>query len=178
MFKSFTSSDNKPATKGAGRSPAAPPPPETVSRAVRFMFAGAAASFVWGLYLVIVTVSSRSAALAANNSLASGKRMTASQFNSAFTGIIVYYIALTLVFVALWLWMARMNQAGRNWARITSAVLFAIWTYEAYRSITALSTWIVLGLMIIMLLIWGAGLGALYYLWRPESKSFFKPLAP
>ena len=24
--------------------------------------------------------------------------------------------------------------------------------------------------MIIMLLIWGAGLGALYYLWRPESK--------
>jgi hypothetical protein len=178
MFKSFTSSDNKPAAKGATRSPAAPAPPETVSRAVRFMFAGAAASLVWGLYLIIVTVSSRSAALAANNSLASGKRMTPSQFNSAFTGIVVYYVALTLVFVALWLWMARMNRAGQNWARITSSVLFVIWTYEAYRSITALSTWIVLGLMIIMLIIWGAGLGALYYLWRPESKSYFKPSVP
>lgn len=172
MFKSFTTSDRKPAAKGAA---ATPEPPETVSRAVRFMFAGAVASLVWGLYLIIVTVSSRSAALAANNSLSTGKRMTPSQFNSAFTGIVIYYVALTLVFVALWMWMARMNRAGRNWARITASVLFAVWTYEAYRSITALSTWIVLGLMIIMLAIWAAGLGALYYLWRPESKAFFKP---
>jgi hypothetical protein len=178
MFKSFTSSDSKLAAKGAAGSSPAPAPPETVSRAVRFMFAGAAASLVWGLYLVIVTLTSRSAALAANNSLTTGRRMTPSQFNSAYTGIIVYYIAITLVFVALWLWMARMNQAGRNWARITASVLFAIWTYEAYRSITALSTWIVFGLMIIMLLIWGAGLGALYYLWRPESKAYFKPPTP
>ncbi len=174
MFKSFTTSDRKPAAKGAA---ATPEPPETVSRAVRFMFAGAVASLVWGLYLIIVTVSSRSAALAANNSLSTGKRMTPSQFNSAFTGIVIYYVALTLVFVALWMWMARMNRAGRNWARITASVLFAVWTYEAYRSITALSTWIVLGLMIIMLAIWAAGLGALYYLWRPESKAFFKPTA-
>lgn len=174
MFKSFTTSDRKPAAKGAA---ATPEPPETVSRAVRFMFAGAVASLVWGLYLIIVTVSSRSAALAANNSLSTGKRMTPSQFNSAFTGIVIYYVALTLVFVALWMWMARMNRAGRNWARITASVLFAVWTYEAYRSITALSTWIVLGLMIIMLAIWGAGLGALYYLWRPESKAYFKPSA-
>jgi hypothetical protein len=172
MFKSFTTSDRKPAAKGAA---VTPEPPETVSRAVRFMFAGAVASLVWGLYLIIVTVSSRSAALAANNSLSTGKRMTPSQFNSAFTGIVIYYVALTLVFVALWMWMARMNRAGRNWARITASVLFAVWTYEAYRSITALSTWIVLGLMIIMLAIWAAGLGALYYLWRPESKAFFKP---
>ena len=28
-----------------------------------------------------------------------------------------------------------------------------------------------------MLLIWGAGLGALYYLWQPEAKAFFKPSA-
>ena len=177
MFKSFTSSDRKPAAKGAADSAVTPAPPETVSRAVRFMFAGAVASFVWGLYLIIVTVSSRSAALAANNSLSTGKRMTPSQFNSAFTGIVIYYVALTLVFVALWMWMARMNRAGRNWARITAAVLFAVWTYETYRSITALSTWIVLGLMIIMLAIWAAGLGALYYLWRAESKAFFKPSA-
>src|ERR1700731_4032750 len=103
MFKSFTSSDSKLAAKGRAGSSTAPAPPETVSRAVRFMFAGAAASLVWGLYLVIVTLTARSAALAANNSRTTGKRMTASQFNSAFTGIIVYYIAITLVFVALWL---------------------------------------------------------------------------
>jgi hypothetical protein len=28
--------------------------------------------------------------------------------------------------------------------------------------------------LIIMLLVWGAGLGALYYLWRPESREYFQ----
>jgi len=32
--------------------------------------------------------------------------------------------------VAVWLWMARANGQGRNWARILSAVLFGLATLQ------------------------------------------------
>ena len=35
-----------------------------------------------------------------------------------------------LVVIALWLWMARANGQGRNWARILSTVLFGLATLE------------------------------------------------
>jgi hypothetical protein len=34
--------------------------------------------------------------------------------------------AASLIGVGLWIWMAQMNKAGKNWARITSTVFFAI----------------------------------------------------
>ena len=73
--------------------------------------------------------------------------------------------------------MARANQAGRSWARITASVLFLLWTYQTYRGISGLKTYLDLGALLIMLGIWGIGVGALYYLWRPESSAFFKPAA-
>ena len=39
-------------------------------------------------------------------------------------------IVLGLVAAALWLWMARANGHGRNWARILSTVLFGLATLE------------------------------------------------
>ena len=35
--------------------------------------------------------------------------------------------------IALWLWMARANGQGRNWARILSTVLFGLGTLELHR---------------------------------------------
>ena len=43
-------------------------------------------------------------------------------------------IVLGLVAAALWLWMARANGHGRNWARILSTVLFGLATLEAIRA--------------------------------------------
>ena len=40
-------------------------------------------------------------------------------------------VAVGLIGVALWIWMAQMNQAGKNWARITSTVFFALETLSA-----------------------------------------------
>ena len=37
-------------------------------------------------------------------------------------------MAFGLVVVSLWLWMARANGQGRNWARILSTVLFVLAT--------------------------------------------------
>jgi hypothetical protein len=195
MAKSSAGSQSKPAAKGsatrsakggAGSRPDATAEPRRMpfldlssapaplQRAARFMFAGSIGSFVLGAYLIIVTVTERSASLASATTATGSKHLTAAQFNTEFTGIIIYDIVLTLVCAALWAWMARMNQGGRSWARIVATVFFLIWTYYTYQTISGLNTWIVLGVLIIEVAIWGVGAGALYYLWRPDSTAFFK----
>ena len=44
--------------------------------------------------------------------------------------ITLVIVAFVLVLIALWLWMARAVGRGRNWARITSTVLFVLSTDE------------------------------------------------
>ena len=44
--------------------------------------------------------------------------------------IITVTIVFGLVVIALWLWMARANGQGRNWARILSTVLFGLATLQ------------------------------------------------
>jgi hypothetical protein len=75
--------------------------------------------------------------------------------------------------VALWLWMARKNGQGKNWARILSTVLFALATLDLFGVVSQPKT--VLGL-IFPVLTWLVGLGAIVFLWRKESTEFFKPL--
>jgi hypothetical protein len=191
MTKSSAGSQSKPAAKGSakggagGRPDAAAAPrrmpfldlsaaPAPLQRAARFMFAGSIGSFVLGAYLIIVTVTDRSASLASATTATGSKHLTVSQFNTEFTGIIIYDIVLTLVCAALWAWMARMNQGGRGWARIVATVFFLIWTYYTYQTISGLNTWIVLGVLLIEVAIWGVGAAALYFLWRPDSTAFFK----
>jgi hypothetical protein len=74
--------------------------------------------------------------------------------------------------VALWLWMARKNAQGKNWARILSTVLFALATLDLFGVVSQPKT--VLGL-IFPVLTWLVGLGAVVFLWRKESTEFFKP---
>jgi hypothetical protein len=97
-----------------------------------------------------------------------------------------------LAVIALWLWMARANGQGRNWARILSTALFGLAALELikaypgnnlghfvlggqvqpvihYRSgVTALA-------LIVPALTLLAGLAAMWLLWRPASSAFFKP---
>jgi hypothetical protein len=68
----------------------------------------------------------------------------------------------------LWLWMARATSQGKNWARISSTVLFALATLQlignhgVVQVLTAVLTWL-------------TGLPAVWLLWRPASSAFFKP---
>jgi hypothetical protein len=74
--------------------------------------------------------------------------------------------------VALWLWMARKNGQGKNWARTLSTVLFALATVDLFGVLSQPKT--VLGL-VFPVLTWLIGLGAIVFLWRRESTEFFKP---
>jgi hypothetical protein len=178
MFKSFTSGDSKPAAKGGRPSPAddtaVSAGAAAVARAARLMRGGAAATIIWGIYWLVVALSFRSDTA---NYYVKTLHLSQAKANSQVNGGLLIQIVEVVLFVTLWLWMARLNRDRQNWARIASTVFFIAWSFETYAAIRGLGTYIALGNLIIMLLVWGAGLGALYYLWRPESREYFQRLA-
>jgi hypothetical protein len=140
--------------------------PEPMQRAVRLMLSGAAATAVWGIYLIIVTAANHAQLVNAN-----GKKISGGQV----AGDIIYNILITIILSAIWVLMARMNQRGRGWARITSTVLFVLWSFETFVTIGAASASALMIIdVILIVLIWLIGLGALFYLWRPESSERFR----
>src|SRR5262249_48790060 len=167
MFKSFTGSDkNPPARSPRSADPGAPAPPDTVQRAARYMLVGAAVTAIWQIYWIVVTVAHK-----ASLTHPDGKPLT----NSQVVASVLVTIVLAILVSAIWVLVARLNQAGKSWARIAATVLFALWSLSTYRSIPLItrgSYWIVN--IIIMLAIWLIGLAVIYLLWRPDSTAFFK----
>ena len=164
MFRSFTARDKNP----PARSPrsADPAPPAPVQQAARYMLVGAVVTAIWQIYWIVVTAAHKASLTNAN-----GKPVT----NSQMAAIILTTIVFTVLISAIWVLVARLNQAGKSWARWAATVLFALWSYSTYRSIPLVTRggyWIVN--IIIMLAIWLIGLAVIYLLWRPDSTAFFK----
>jgi hypothetical protein len=197
MSKSFTAGDKQPAASAgkpgkAGRQerpkrpgrgllaqPASLEAPATVRRAVRFMQVGAIGGALSLLFNVIGSFSLKSNMMAANAAKLKDHQVTASQISSTATALIIYTIIVGLISIGLWLWMARMNAAGRNWARITASVLFALWslyTYsvigELHGGVTITATLIIS--MVLIIALWVIGVATVYQLWRPASTAYFK----
>jgi hypothetical protein len=146
--------------------PDKPPAPQSVLNAVKLMYAGAAVSAV-SLIISLATIGgTKDAIKKAKPSL------TATQVNQLNTFIIALAVVSGVIGVALWLWMARANGQGKNWARILSSVLFFLATLDLFGVLSQPKT--ALGL-IFPVLTWLVGLGAVILLWRKESTEFFKP---
>jgi hypothetical protein len=143
--------------------PAAPP---SVVNAVKLMYAGAAVSTV-SLVISLVDISGTKAAIRKAR-----PTLTAAQVNQLNTFIITLAIVSGVIGVALWLWMAKANGQGRNWARILSSVLFGLATLDMFGVLSQPKT--LLGL-VFPVLTWLIGLGAVILLWRRDSSEFFKP---
>jgi hypothetical protein len=160
MYKPYPSSDKTVVESGR------PPAPPSVLNAVKLMYVGAAVSTV-SLVISLIDISgTKSAIRKARPSL------SATQVNQLNTFIIVVAIISGVLGVVLWLWMARANSQGRNWARIFSSVLFVLATVDLWGVLSQPKT--ILGL-IFPVLTWLVGLGAVIFLWRRESTEFFKP---
>ena len=183
MFKSFTASDKKqpakPGRAGSADLASPPTPPAPVHRAARLMQAGAAVSTLSLIFTVIGSFSLKHNMMTANAQKLQQHQITESQISNTATGLIVYTILVGLVSIGLWLWMARMNEAGRRWARITASVFFALWslyTYsvlgELHGGVTVTATLIVS--LILILALWVIGAATVFYLWRPASTAYFK----
>ena len=146
--------------------PERPPAPPSVQNAVKLMYVGAAISTV-SLVISLIDIGGTKAAIRKAR-----PTLSAAQVNQLNTFIIALAIVSGVLGVALWLWMARANSQGRNWARIMSTVLFGLATLDLYGVLSQPKT--LLGL-VFPLLTWLVGLGAVIFLWRKESTEFFKP---
>jgi uncharacterized membrane protein YvlD (DUF360 family) len=152
--------------------PSVPRSARTVRAAVKLMYAGAAVSaveqiIVPALIIADIKVAARGRLL--------GHSLTAAQMRPL---IVTVWIIFSLVVIALWLWMARAVGRGRNWARILSTVLFGLWTLQLISDLQgAVSSGTaepVLGLLGAALT-WPVGAAAVWLLWRPASRAFFRP---
>ena len=133
--------------------------------AVKFMHAGAVGT---AAYLIIALAFIGD--IKAYHLTVLGHHLTTAQLSHQRPLIITLVIAVGLVLIALWLWMARAVGQGRNWARILSTVLFGLATlgltgnHGVAQVFCAVLTWL-------------TGLAAVWLLWRPASSAFFKPQA-
>ena len=143
-----------------------PPAPPSVVNAVKLMYTGAAISTVSLIVSFIDIGGTKAAIRRARPSL------TVAQVNQLNTFIISLAIVSGLLGIALWLWMARANGQGKNWARIVSTVLYGQATLDMNGEYSEPKT--VIGL-VFPVLTWLVGLAAIWLLWRPDSTAFFKP---
>ena len=141
--------------------PSVPRSARTVRAAVKLMYAGAAVSTV-NLVILLALIGDTRFGLLLN------------------TPFITVSIAWSLAPLALWLWMARENGRGRNWARIVSTVLFGAATLDLTEvfgppGIRLSLVPVTAGSPIVPVLYWLVGLAAVWLLWRPASSAFFRP---
>ena len=100
--------------------PVRPGPPPSVVMAVRLMYAGAVVSAV-SLVVGLATVGNLRDALHKSD-----PSLTPTQLHNLQTVVIVGSVAIGVISIGLWLWMALMNKAGKSWARIVATVLFGL----------------------------------------------------
>jgi hypothetical protein len=149
---------------GQGPGPVRPGPPPSVVMAVRLMYGGAVLSGV-SLVVGLATVGSLRTALHKSD-----PSLTAKQLHDLQTVVVVGSVAIGVISIALWVWMALTNQAGKSWARIVDTVLFGLNTLflllGVARAGAAAGT-------LVSILIWLIGLGAVILLWRKDSSEYY-----
>jgi hypothetical protein len=129
-------------------------PPQSIQRAVMLMYAGAGLEVLGLIFDLIIRRGS-----------------TASGIPGAIIG------------VGLWIWMARANQAGKNWARITSTVFFGIdclglllilvGVGVLMDSVSSSVKVVLVASVVAGLVTWVIGLVTIVLLWRRESSEYY-----
>ena len=162
-------------SSGQPADPVRPPAPAPVLAAVKLMYAGAAVSTVT-LIIVVALIGGNKAG---GHLRWQGHTLTAAQLSHLKPLIIMVTILAGLVVPALWLWMARANGQGRNWARMLSTVLFGLATLQLAGIFKTPVSHVGFGVevlgLVVPVLTWLVGLAAVWLLWRPASSAFFQP---
>ena len=152
-------------TPGPAQEPEQIQPPRSVLNAVKLMYAGAALE-VLAVIIAVVTIGSLKSAI-----LARHPAYTAASLHTAEVARTVPLVIGGLIAIGLWLWMAWANGKGRSWARVVSAVFFGINTLDLLISLLMVHA---VATLIIGVVIWLVGLGAIALLFGKESGSFYK----
>jgi hypothetical protein len=139
-----------------------PPAPEPVLAAVRLMYGGAVGTAVQ-LVIALFYVGD----IKAYHLTVLGHHLTTAQLSGFRPLIVTLSITFALVVIGLWLWAARAAGRGRSWARVLSAVLAGLATFELGGSPGAAA-------FFFAALTWLTGVCAAWLLWRPASTAFFR----
>ena len=162
MYQPYPTSGEQPPE------PQRPPIPSSVQTAVKFMYAGAALSLL-ELIVGVATIGSLKTAIQQAGQRA-GKHYTSTQIHQLEVESVIFAVIVGVIAIGLWIWMARANQAGHSYARITGTVFFGLNTLFLFLGLAR--PHVGLGLLF-NLLVWLAGLGAVIMLWRRESGAYF-----
>jgi len=96
---------------------------------------------------------------------------SASQIHTAEVWGVATLVVFGLLAIGLWLWMAWANGAGKSWARVVATVFFGLNTLDLLSLVTRPHA--TLGL-VLAVLVWLAGLGAILLLWQRESSAYYQ----
>ncbi|MFE3190697.1 hypothetical protein ACFXHA_16920 [Nocardia sp. NPDC059240] len=151
-----------------GPVPGRPPRPQTVDYAFYLMLAGAAMTLVALLYGLTQISRMREKAVEASHA-----NLTDSQIDMIVTVTIITTIVFSVISIGLWIWMAFMNRAGRNWARITGTVFFGLYTLSELFSVIAAKAGAISN--VISIVTWLVALAAVILLWIKQSSAYFRP---
>lgn len=143
-------------------------PPQSVQNAVRLMYGGAVLSAIQFVLGFLTIGSLRSTIIKAANQ--QHRHLTQSQIHTAEVFGVTTAIAVGLLGVGLWIWMARVNGKGRRWARVVASVLFALNTLSVLSAVR--QPHVGLGIALDGL-IWLVGLGAIILLWQRASTDYY-----
>ena len=155
---------------GESRTPEStrPPIPQSVTRAVQLMYAGAAASLI-GIIIGLTTLSSTKSEI-----IKRYPNYTTTQVNNAEHVAIGAAIVVGLIAVGLWLWMAQSNKAGKSWARIVSTVLFGLETLSVLAGAASAGVASGSAARFYGIVVWLIGLAAIILLYQRQSSEYFK----
>jgi hypothetical protein len=148
-----------------------PPMPDTVRNAVVLMFVG------MGLTLVSIAVGLgmlSSVKTEITNRLNQDGTYSDTTFNSAVNIVIAAVVIGGLIQAGLWLWMALICRAGRNWGRVLSSVFFGIGCLSLL-SLANPDTAAFSKVMAVLTIL--VGLVSIVLLWNSQSTPYFKPAA-
>jgi hypothetical protein len=140
--------------------------PPTVQNAVRFMYAGACVAVITPVF-AILTIGNFNAALQQASATPPSAKVLYTFDAFAIGSIIVG----GLIDVSLWMWMARKNRAGKNWARILATVFFVINCLQLLGAAELPFSGLT---KLVQALSWIAGLGAIVLLWQRDSGAYFR----
>ncbi|HEY3869016.1 MAG TPA: hypothetical protein VGM10_11725 [Actinocrinis sp.] len=150
-----------------------PPAPPTVRNAFFCMLGGA----VWEVVGLVVTLTQK-------NSIHSELQTkfpsdTPDKINTLTNAAIVEAVVAVIIGIGLWIWMAFVNRAGKNWARITGTVFFGISTLSVIIDVAAGSSGMggaksTTAQVVVAVIGWLIGLAAVLLLWNKASGPYFK----
>jgi serine/threonine protein kinase len=139
--------------------------PGTMVTAVRLMYAGAIYTLIYAIGLAAV--------------VRSALDHPASDIPPAHVGsggVAGLVVLVSLIEIAVWLWIARACRNGRSWARVTGTVLFAIHTLSTIALLGNSRPGIGLA-KVLDVIGWLIACGAVVFLWRRPSSTFFRSRA-